>query len=200
MMSTFLETNKPAQELTLEKALGIASMVVARSTSDQRKFENNSQYPAKTTAMSGQDPFDNELFVPLGSPLPTIGAQETQKPSTPMVVSLDAPKTIKVVPKSKRQAPAKNPNLEPVKKKKAVVFKRGQAECNGLEFTETKPDAATIMDFPLPKVNHGGIRPSRVPRHLYSTPSIPDLDDVNAVERAFRDLLSVREMVDWESR
>ncbi|OOQ88342.1 hypothetical protein PEBR_13532 [Penicillium brasilianum] len=175
-------------------------MVVARSNSDQRKFENTSQYPAQKTAMSGQDTFDNELFVPLGSPLPTIGAQEIQKPSMPMLALALPPNTINVVQKSKRQAPAKKSNLEPAKKKKAVVLKRGQAECDDLEFTETKPDAATIMEFPLPKINHGGIRPSRVPRYLYSTPSIPDLDDANAVEKAFRDLLSVREMVDWESR
>lgn len=144
---------------------------------------------------------DNELFVPLAGPIPISQYQEeAHNPSTPIPENPDPPNTVKIVQRRKRQAPVKKPESQQAKKKKVLVFKRGLAESDDLDFTETKPDAATTMDFPLPKVNHGGNRPSRVPRHLYSSPSIPDLDDVNAVERAFRDLLSVREIVDWESR
>jgi hypothetical protein len=199
-MSNSFETDRPARELTLEKALSIASMIVAHPTPDKTKVRESGEYSSQPTAICGGQSIDNELFVPLASPIPTIHAQGLPIPSTPMPVFPRPPKTLKLVQERKRQAPAKKPSLEPAKKKKAMVLKRGQAESDDLDFTETKPDASTIMDFPLPKVNHGGIRPLRVPRDLYSTPSIPDLDDANAVERAFRDLLSVREMVDWESR
>ncbi|KAJ5389502.1 uncharacterized protein N7496_000570 [Penicillium cataractarum] len=199
-MTTSPGSNQPVRDLTLEKALSVANMVLTRSVSHQMNTESGGQSTPQTTNSSGV-PMDNELFVPLADPLPIPHTQEeAQNPCTPVLEKPDPPQKTKILQKRKRQAPTKKPEPDPAKKKKAIVLKRGMAESDDLDFTETKPDAATMMDFPLPKINHGGNRPSRVPRHLYSTPPIPDLDDVNAVERAFRDLLSVREIVDWESR
>lgn len=174
-------------------------MMATRSISDIMKAEYCDQNTPQSTAESRGEPVDNEVFVPLSSPLPTTStADETQK--TPVPNPTPPEKPAKVIQRRKRKTPVSTPDPNQVKKKKDPIAKPGPADSDTLDFTETKPDVATIMGFPLPKINHGGTRPSRVPRHLYTSPSLSDMDDMNAVERVFRDLLNVREVVDWESR
>jgi hypothetical protein len=143
----------------------------------------------------------NELFVPLSGPLPTaFTTEEAQKTTAPNPTPPEPPKVKKPIQRRTRKSPFSAPESEPVKKKKVTTVKPSPVESDTLDFTEAKPDVATMMGFALPKIYHGGTRPVRVPRQLYSSPSINNMDDSDAVERAFRDLLAVREVVDWESR
>lgn len=176
-------------------------MVITRLNSDMMKTEEYGQSNLQSAIESGREPMDNELFVPLSEPLPTASpAVEAQKTSAPSPTHPEPPKATKPIRGRPRKNPFSTTESEPVKKKKVMAVKPSPVESDPLDFTEAKPDVTTMMGFALPKINHGGTRPVRVPRHLYSSPSIDDMDDENAVERAFRDLLAVREVVDWESR
>lgn len=177
-------------------------MTVTRSNfkSDVLKTEDADQKPSQSIAESG-GLVDNELFVPLAGPLPVTipTADETHKATTP-----EAPKSIKIVQRRKRKAPVPKPGPEssPATKKKVMVGKPGLPETDDPDFIKTKPDAATTMGFPLPKINHGGTRPSRVPRHLYPPLPITEemMDDAHAIETLLQDLLVVREALDWDCR
>lgn len=201
MMSNTTESNQPTPELTQKNGSSVKPMVITRSNSDMMKTEEYGQNNLQSATESRRDPMDNELFVPLSGPLPTASpAVEAQKTSAPSPTPPEPPKATKPIRGRPRKNPFSTPESEPVKKKKVTAVKPSPVESDPLDFTEAKPDATTMMGFALPKINHGGTRPARVPRHLYSSPSIDDMDDENAVERAFRDLLAVREVVDWESR
>jgi hypothetical protein len=201
MMSSFAESDQLSPDPTQENTPSAEAMVVTRSFSNMIKAEDYDQSSPQSPVDTGGEAVDNELFVPLSGPLPTTStADEAQNTATPNPTPPEPPKATKPTRGRKRKTPVATPESEPAKKKKAPAVKPSPAEADSLEFTEAKPDDATMMGFPLPKINHGGTRPLRVPRDLYSTPSISDMDDANAVERVFRDLLAVREVVDWESR
>lgn len=200
-MSSFVGSDQPSSDPTQENTPSAEAMVVTRSFSDTMKTEGNDQSNPQSPVDPGGEVVINELFVPLSGPLPTAStADEAQTTTTPNPTPPEPPKARKPTRGRKRKPPIATPESEPAKKKKAPTVKPSPVESDPLEFTEAKPDVATIMGFPLPKVNHGGTRPLGVSRDVYSTPSISDMDDANAVERAFRDLLAVREVVDWEAR
>jgi hypothetical protein len=201
MMSSFAESDQLSPDPVQENTPSAEAMVIIRSFSEVMKTEGYDRSSPRSPVNTGGEAVDNELFVPLSGPLPAAStADEAQSTTAPDLAPPEPPKPTKPTRGRKRKNPLATPESEPAKKKKAPAVKPSPAEANPLEFTEAKPDVATMMGFPLPKVNHGGTRPLRVPRDSYSTPSITDMDDANAVERAFRDLLAVREVVDWESR
>ncbi|EPS30712.1 hypothetical protein PDE_05664 [Penicillium oxalicum 114-2] len=101
-------------------------------------------------------------------------------------------------PKRQRGPSSPSPEPGPSRKRNAARTELPDMPTD-LAFVEKVPDILTTMGFPLPEISHHGIRPTGVPRYLFSQADC-DMDDAYVVGQRFRDLLVVREAVDWECR
>ncbi|KAJ5675672.1 hypothetical protein N7462_008569 [Penicillium macrosclerotiorum] len=86
----------------------------------------------------------------------------------------------------------------------SLVVKPASDLFGGVRTIEPIPDTATIMNFPLPKIDHQGLRPSiyldneKLYKSYTKTEEI--FNDLKAMETAYEDTIKVRELVDWDCR